>query len=182
MFDWKILAASFAALLVVSSVLVGGFGFSDVLDQLQDWMGESPLGGFVSAPIRSSRAATVVIYPETFQFSLTGADFTSGQSEFTDFTGDVRANLTSDELTFLAKDSSFSVTQPLTEITFDKVILGKLSLEDTEFHVISHDLDTSSRNATLEVIDFSGSITLTADNVQMDGNVSSVRGNGKVIV
>ena len=57
MFDWKILAASFAALLVVSSVLVGGFGFTDILGTLSDWMGESPLSGLVTAPSRGAMRA-----------------------------------------------------------------------------------------------------------------------------
>ena len=182
MLDWKILAASFAALLVVSSVLVGGFGFTDILDTLRDWMGDSPFEGFVTSPLRSSEQASVILYPETFELSLDRTSFSAGDANFTDFSGQMNADLSSGKLEFLQKDTDLTISLSLTEITLDDVSIGKLSLEDTEFHVISNSLDTSGQNATLELSDFSGQITITNERVQMDGNFTSIKGNGKPII
>jgi hypothetical protein len=182
MLDWKILAASFAALLVVSSVLVGGFGFSDILEKLSGWMGDSPLGGLVSAPVRNLKSANVTFYPQSFELALESSSFAAGGAAFTDFSGTCIANLSSDELLFTQKDSDLKVSLPLTEITFEGISLGKLSLEGTDFLVTSNSLDTSGQDATLEVLDFSGRITITSKLVRMEGNVTSVKGNGKEIV
>jgi hypothetical protein len=182
MFDWKILAASFAALLVVSSVLVGGFGFTDILDKLNDWLGESPFGGFVAAPVRAVKPVTVILFPEHFELPLEGVSFSSGDASFEGFSGILTANLSSGTVSLTPGDNQFRVTLPLSELAIDDVRIGKLSLEDTDFHVISHALDTSGENVSLEVYDFSGRLSITQELVRLDGNVTSVRGNGKDIV
>ncbi len=182
MFDWKILAASFAALLVVSSVLVGGFGFTDILDNLNDWLGGSPFGGFVAAPVRATKPVTVILFPEYFELPLDGVNFSAGDTGFEDFTGTLRANLSSETVSLSPGDTLFRVTLPLSDLAIDDVKIGRLSLEDTNFHVISHALDTSGENASLEVYDFSGKLSITQELVRLDGNVTAVKGNGKDIV
>jgi hypothetical protein len=182
MFDWKILAASFAALLVVSSVLVGGFGFPDILDKLNELMGDSPLGGFVSAPIRPTKDVSVIFEPDYFEFSVNSASFEAGDSEFTGFSGSIQANLSSNILAFLPDDSGFRLTRPVSEFTIDGVKISRISYEDTSFHVISDALDTSGQNASLEIIDFSGKIGISRSGIRLDGNVTTVKGNGKDIV
>lgn len=182
MFDWKILAASFAALLVVSSVLVGGFGFSDILDKLQEWMGGSPFGGFVTAPVRDSKPVAIIIFPDTFELSVDKASFAIGDADFQNFTGTIQADLTSDMLTCHQKDTDLKVSLPLSELKIEDVSIGKLYLEDIDFNVISHSLDTHGENSTLEVNDFSGRVTILDELVRLDGNVTAVKGNGKDIV
>ena len=182
MLDWKILAASFAALLVVSSVLVGGFGFGDILEKLREWLGESPLGGFVSTPSKTPVQVAVIIFPRSFEFSLQDSSFTSGDTDFQGFTGTIQANLTSDLLTFSPSDTALSITMPLSNTSIGGVSIGKLSLDGVDFSVISNALDTSGENASLEVYDFSGRLTVNRELVRLDGNVTSVKGNGKEIV
>ncbi len=182
MFDWKILAASFSALLVVSSVLVGGFGFTDILDKLSDWMGDSPLGGLVVAPVRATKPVTVILFPEYLELPLNDVSFSAGDTCFDDFTGMLHANLSSGTLSFSPGDTRLRVTVPLSDLTIDDVKIGRLSLNDIRFHVISHALDTSGENASLDVYDFSGKLGISQKFIRLDGNVTSVRGNGKDIV
>jgi hypothetical protein len=182
MFDWKILAASFAALLVVSSVLVGGFGFTDILDKLNEWLGESPFGGFVAAPVRNTKPVTVIFFPEYFELPVEGVSFSTVDADFEGFTGTLQANLSSNTISFSPGDTQLRVTLPLSDLAIDDVRIGRLSLEDTDFHVISHALDTSGENASLEVYDFSGRLSINQELVRLDGNVTAVRGNGKDIV
>jgi hypothetical protein len=182
MFDWKILAASFAALLVVSSVLIGGFGFTDILGTLSDWMGDSPLSGLVTSPVRSSKEVVVTFQVPSFEASLDSADFEVDDAEFRGFSGTVTANFTSDEIMLAQKDTGFTVLLPLTDITIDDVSMPRLSLEETSFSVVSKSLETSGQNVSLEVTGFSGTLTLTREHVLLDGNVTSVVGNSKDIV
>jgi hypothetical protein len=182
MLDWKILAASFAALLVVSSVLVGGFGFADILDSIRDWMGGSPFGGFISPTARATRQASIVIFTEYFELPVSGVSFSSGGTDFDGFTGTLRANLSSGTASLSPSDTEFRVTLPLDEISIDGVDIGRLTLEDIDFHVISNDLDISGENASLEVYDFLGRLSINDELVRLDGNVTSVKGNGKDIV
>ena len=182
MLDWKILAASFAALLVVSSVLVGGFGFTDILDKLNEWLGGSPFGGFVAAPLRATKPVTVIFFPDYFELPVDGVSFRAGDADFEDFTGTLEANLSSKTISFFPGDTGFRVTLPLSDLAIDDVKIGRLSLEDMDFHVISHALDTSGENASLEVYDFSGKLSINQELVRLDGNVTAVKGNGKDIV
>lgn len=181
MFDWKILAASFAALLVVSSVLVGGFGFSDILGKVNEWMGDSPLEGFVTAPSLSSTPASLTFHPEAFALAVESTDFSSGDLELTSFTGKIKANLTSGELT-LIQEGGFRATLPLTETTIPKVSLDSLSLESATFSVTSDSLETSGQDVSLEFTGFSGDVTMAPTHITLDGNFTSIVGNGKEII
>jgi hypothetical protein len=180
MFDWKILAASFAALLVVSSVLVGGFGFGDILGKLKEWLGESPLGGFVTAPVRGSRQAEIVLTGDVLEIPLEGTDFSIGDAEFRGYTGSIRADFPNDRLEFVS--GSGSVAFPYRGLTIGDMSLGSLTLEDSDFHVLSEGLDTSAEGATLEVQGFTGSLSVGDSSITLDGNVTLIRGNGKDIV
>jgi hypothetical protein len=182
MLDWKILAASFAALLVVSSVLVGGFGFQDILEKVNEWMGDSPLSGLMTAPAAGSRQASVTFYPDSFELSLDDASFTAGDARFKAFTGKLVANLTSDEIELIQGDTDFRATLPLTTASLEDISIPKISLEKTSFSVSSRSLETSGQGVPLEVLNFHGDVTITGDHVLLDGNVTSVTGNGKEIV
>ena len=53
MLDWKILAASMVALLVISSLFIGGGGVRDslssILDKISEYLGTSPFSGFLTS-------------------------------------------------------------------------------------------------------------------------------------
>jgi hypothetical protein len=181
MLDWKILAASFAALLVVSSVLVGGFGFQDILSKINDWMGDSPLSGLVTAPKLGSKQASITFFPKDFELTLDKASFTAGAVEFKAFTGTLKANLTSDELD-LIQEGGFRATLPLTSASIEGIPISKISLEETSFSVTSKSLETSGQGVPLEIVGFSGDVTITSEHIELNGNVTSITGNGKDIV
>jgi hypothetical protein len=182
MFDWKIMAASFAALLVVSSVLVSGFGFGGIIDTLKDFLGDIPFEGLVTSPVRATSQANVTFHPSSFSLGLDSASFSVGQASFTGFSGTISADLSTDNLSIVQKDSDFSVSLPLTEVKIGQAAIGSIHADDTSFTVDSDSLETSGQNASLDVLDFSGSVRITASLVELSGNVSSVKGNGKAIV
>lgn len=181
MLDWRILAASFAALLIVSSVLIGGLGFTDVIDKVRDWLGGSPFGGFVEFPEAGSKEATIIIYRTPFSFSPSaGINATIGDAVMTDFSGTVSADFTDLKLTFA--EGGFAVSFPISNITLEDVSISRISLDVSDFAVKNEDLETSAENGTLEISDFAGRIEFRDTRATLIGNVSVVKGNGKQIV
>lgn len=185
MLDWKIMAASFAALLVVSSVLVGGSGIpgiSGILDKVDDWMGDSPLSGFITSPVRGSKQASLILYEDPFTLPVSDISFKTGGSSHSGFSGNILINRSSEKLTFSQSDSSFRIEMPLTNLTLNNVKIGRMSLEETKFSVLSSALDTSGESADLDFSDFSGVVELSSQKITLNGNFSSITGNGKPIV
>ena len=184
MFDWKIMAASFAALLVVSSVLVGGFGFTDILDTFKDFLGDVPFEGLVTSPLGggASKSAMVSFRADSLSLDLERAEFTADSTSFTDFSGNLQANLTNDVVSLSQIDTDLKISIPLTEVIIQEASLDSLSLADTSFTVSSDSLETSGSNTSLDITGFSGQIKVTSDIVELSGNFSSVRGAGKAIV
>jgi len=181
MFDWKILAASFAALLIVSSVLVGGLGFTDIVDSVRDWLGGSPFGGFVDFPEAGSKAASVTIYSTPLTLDLDSPiNASMGDASLTGFSGILISDLNKSTLSF--KNDDFTLTFPTSNTTLDKIMIGKLVLTNADFSVINDDLETSADNGTLDLSDFSGKITFMDDMTIMSGNFTTINGNGKQIV
>jgi len=181
MFDWKILAASFAALLIVSSVLVGGLGFTDIVDSVREWLGGSPFGGFVDFPEAGSKAAAVTIYSSPLTLDLNKPiNATIGDVSITGFSGTLISNL--DDSTLLFKSDTFTLTFPVSNTTLDNIMIGKMFLESADFSIMNGDLETSAENGTLEISDFSGRIIFTETAITLSGNFTSISGNNKQIV
>jgi hypothetical protein len=182
MFDWKILAASFAALLVVSSVLVGGSGFTDIFDRLRDFLGGSPLSGLLTAPVGGSRQASVTITQDTMALALESHGFKVYEAEFKDFSGTMNVDFGAEALAFSPSGSSTQVSFPLKAMALEDIKISSLDLEETDFMVVSDGLETSGKEAGLVIRNFSGSITILEGSVRLSGNFTSIEGNGKVIV
>ena len=181
MFDWKILAASFAALLIVSSVLIGGLGFTDIVDNVRDWLGGSPFGGFVDFPEAGSKEAAVIIYKTPFSFSPEDPiNVTIGEAEMSGFSGSISADFEKLSLKFSA--DGLMLTVPISNITIDGISIGKLALNPSDFSVKSDNLETAAENGTLEMTNFVGSIEFRDTRATFTGNFTTVKGNGKQIV
>jgi hypothetical protein len=181
MLDWKILAASFAALLIVSSVLIGGLGFTDIVDNIRDWLGGSPFGGIVDFPEAGSKAASVTIYSTPLSLLLDSPiNATISDASMTGFSGTLESDL--DESTLSLISEGFTLSFPLSNTTLGDIVIGKLLLENSDFSVMNEDLETSAENGTLELSDFSGEVTFTKGMTTLSGNFTSIKGNNKQII
>ncbi len=180
MLDWKILAASFAALLVVSSILIGGLGFTDIVDNIKEWLGGSPFGGIVDFPEAGSKEATVIIYATPFSFSPDDPiNATIGGASIEGFSGIVSADF--EELSLTFSTEGFRLSFPISNITLD-VSVGRLEITNSDFAVKDGELETSAENGTLEISDFVGSMEFRDTRATLTGNFTMVKGNGKQII
>ncbi len=181
MLDWKILAASFAALLIVSSVLIGGLGFTEIVDNIRDWLGGSPFGGIVDFPEAGSKEATVIIYSTPFSFSPDNPiNATIGGASVEGFSGIVSADFETLSLAFSSE--GFRLSFPISNITLEDVSVGKLDITNADFAVKDGELETSAENGTLEISDFVGSMEFRDTRATLTGNFTMVKGNGKQII
>jgi hypothetical protein len=186
MLDWKILVAAFAALLIASTVLVGGFGgfgLTDIFDNIGDWLKSSPFGGFFEAPVASTHQVGITLKPEIYTLKTSSSINLSIDSiDFVDFNGNIEADFQEKTLIFTEANTPLNIKMPLQNITIHDIRVDKIFLEGTDFSVSSDQLETTGENGTIEIYDFSGEIRFSPDFVGLYGNVSMVKGNNKDIV
>jgi hypothetical protein len=186
MLDWKILGAAFVALLIASTVLVGGaggFGLTDIFDRIVEWLKSSPFGGFFQTPLAATHEVDIMLYPGTYTLKTgSSINLSVDSTSFMEFNGDIEADFESKSLTFKESGTQFSIRMPLQNLTIPKIKVSKIFLQSVNFLVSSDQLNTTGENATLEIADFSGELRLGPDSVMLQGNVSMVKGNSKDIV
>ena len=186
MLDWKILGAAIAALVIASAVLAGGasgFGFTEIFEQIGEWLKSSPFGGFFQTPVASIHEVDVTIYPKVYTLKTgSNINLTVDSISFVDFNGDIEADFETKTLVFKESATSFNIEMPLQNITIPNIKVSKIFLQETDFLVSSDQLDTTAENATIEISDFSGELRFTPNFMQLQGNVSMVKGNNKDIV
>jgi hypothetical protein len=188
MLDWRILGASFAALIVISAVFLGGTGSSEdtatskggvgdilsgIIEKIQGWFSGSPFGGFFEQPVARSSTVQVVLYPDEFQLKPESAvDLSAGQTLVTGFTGTLDANFVNQTLTLSEEGSSLKVTLPLDSVVLEEIRITSLTLSGMKFEIVPN---MTSGNGTLEMANFLGRMEFNSDSIDMFGNVSKLR-------
>lgn len=178
MIDWKILAASFVALLVISSVFIGGFGIrdmlSDLLGKVTGYLGASPLDNVFpsSSPSEEGEQAVALLLYKP-QLTLTpdaAVTITAGDTVLKGFTGTIDMDFENQTLTLTSND--LTITFPLREALVESLTLATLDLEDTKFE-IPPDLTTDS--GTIHLSSFSGRATITPEGLHLEGSLALLR-------
>jgi hypothetical protein len=174
MIDWKVLASAFIALLIVSFILLEGFGatsiFSGTINSLGEWFGSSPFGGIV--PDAGGKRVTIRLYPTNITLEPDGeVDISTKTSTFTGFRGSININLEDRIMTLSEEGSKFKAMIPSNNVTISGFRLAKLSLEETKFDI---EPDITADNGTIEIKDFFGTCTTRADVLELQGNVSAL--------
>ena len=182
MLDWKILAASFAALLFVSSMLVGDFAirdlFTTVSEQLGEWLGNSPFGGMFTATKPQVTDADVIdleMRPETFTLipdQPVNISFDSG--EITDFSGSIDVNYETKVIILDETNSDLIIKMPLETIKISGLSITKMDLKDIDLDLTTGSWDLTSKNGSIEIHGFLGTGEITPSMIIMQGNVTKL--------
>jgi len=174
MFDWKILGATFAALLVVSTLFLGGFGipdfFSDILEKISQWLGSSPFGGI------QGKTIPVKIRIQPTQFVLSPAkpiNITLDSFEMENFQGEMEIYFQNSTLIFTQE--KLRIESNLQNFIIPEVQIQKLWLQ-TSFQVSAQGSNITSDNGTLEVWNFKGVLSLENKTIYFSGNVTKIKG------
>jgi len=176
MLDWKVLASAIIALLVVSFILLEGFGattfFSGTISSIGEWFGSSPFGSIV--PGSEGRRVTIRLYPENLTLEPEGeVEISTKTSTFTGFKGSINMNLEDRVMTLSEEGSTFRAMIPSSNVTISGFRLSRLSLEEAKFDI---EPDITTENGTINIRDFVGTCVTKADALELEGNVSALAG------
>lgn len=179
MLDWKILGATFAALLVVSTLFIGGFGiedfFSDIFEKLSEWLGTSPFG-------TTSRTTYVefILYPKELSFTVEKpVNITLDSFKVENFLGDVSISFINDTISL---QSNSLVINTHTQ----NLIIHTLQLKNLKalckFQVFGPSSNITSENGSIEIYNFLGTLSLSNHTLYFSGNTTRIKGEDWEIV
>ena len=182
MAEWKILAASFATLLVISTLLVGDFGirdaFSGIVDKINNWLSGSPFGGMIEIPEGTAVKVDMFLNPKNFTFEPNNLNITANSVDFSGFSGKLDIDYSESKITMTQTGTGMKIETPINEIIVEGIVIPKITLADTKFSVMTEQSNISTQNDSVEINGFSGTAIINAQGIELLGNVSSIKGNG----
>lgn len=183
MLDWRMVGASFAALVVVSSIFAGsasgaGSGVTDILsniiNQIQDWFKSSPLEGVLggATPHTKQIHTTVYIYPDSITIEpVQPLEFSFQDISFQNFEGEINANFADNELSFNVKDSDLQLNASTGSLVLEDLEIMSLQVTESKFSI---EPNMTADNGTLNMKGFSGMAFLGTDHIKLEGNFTSL--------
>lgn len=183
MLEWKILAAAFSALIVISMVLVGNSDLKDrfgsIVGKLSDWLGGTPVslpGGIGKS---SSSIVSVTLYPNNFTLNPdTKLNLTLGDSYFENFNGQVSFDFQANKIYLKEKSSSFTVSSPIQDFVMQDFKISRLTLSGMKFTVQSVQSNITNENGSLDIQGFQGIFSVGNSSINLYGNVTKITGDG----
>ncbi len=182
MLDWKILGGVFAALLLVSAVLVSSSKtsdfFSDLSRNINEWLKKSPFGGFFEIPVKSVNPVEFTFYPEQFELKPDNiVNITLDNTSIFNFKGVFNLNFKENKFEIKEAGSNLIISPNNAGFVINDLNIGKLSLLNMKFDVQSQNVNITVENSTVEIFDFIGNGMIEGNGIKLIGNVSKVKGD-----
>lgn len=182
LFEWKILAAVFAVLIVLSTAVVSNTGMKDffmnMTGNLGGLMGESPFGSLFSTPQKEVNRVEIKLITGNITLNMeTAVNVSVGSSNLENFRGAIILDFNEKSSRFRPLGSDMHIDMELQETVIRNVRIQKLSFDAIDFVITSEKTNISGSGERLEIHDFSGDIIIT-DHVLLSGNVTKAK-NGK---
>lgn len=170
MLDWRILAASFVALIVIVVGLAGNLKVPESLADLANpfsFIGSLPLAG-------ESEIVTVTFYPEgSYKIEPQGAVNISAEGlVLSDFRGSITADFAGGKVILDEADSSLNLELGMRDVAIDGLRLGKASLAGVRLAVATGNWNYTSANGTVEFTGFLGTGAIGTDSITLNGNAT----------
>jgi hypothetical protein len=179
--EWKILAAIFAVLIVVSSALVSNTGIKDIFmnstGNLGDWLKGSPFSSLFPTPEKTVYQVRVELISSNITLSMESpVNITSEGANMQNFRGLISlrfaGNATSAE--FMPAGTDFRFDLSLKETRIENVKIANMILDNVGFIINSENTNITATDDRIEIYDFCGTVTIK-DSVVLDGNFSRVK-------
>lgn len=183
MLEWKILAAIFAVLIVLSSALVSNTGIKDFFMNSTTGFGDditsgSPFDWFsslFSTPGKGSHAVEITLMMANLTLPIEApVNITAGGSSLTNFKGTVNLDFIKNSSTFIPDGSDLQIERGLEETRIPDVSIPKMIIRGIDFVVTSESTNITGDDDNIEIYDFIGDILVT-DHILLTGNVSRVK-------
>jgi hypothetical protein len=184
MFDWKIIAAVFIALLVVSYIVIGVPGISEFFGNIASGAGNllegSPFGGIFSSGAAGGRLVEVTLYPDGFTLEPelpVNVSFGDG-TLIEGFKGGIMVDLNNGTISMSQEGSSLVISPKLNMVWIYGLKISRIGLDNITASVKSGDAETSIEDGALEITGFLGEARITRNDIKLIGNVTLVKGDG----
>ncbi|MBI4182346.1 MAG: hypothetical protein HY520_05255 [Candidatus Aenigmarchaeota archaeon] len=175
MLDWKILAASLVALLVISSLFLGAFGIQDffggIAEQIGRYTGADPLANLPAGDAPEEEPTlTLVLRPASFALTPSApATIRSGETVISGFAGDMAFSFQNQTATLRSKD--IQIAFPLVSVEVTSLRLARLQAEAVPFSLPP---DVAADEGALDLRGFSGRATATPEGLTLEGSADSL--------
>ena len=171
LFEWKLLAAVFAILIVASSALVSNSGVKDIFLNSTGSIGDMfniPFGSLFSTPTKTTSFVTIRIFTGSMNLVLDNpTNITTPDSSIDNFRGSILFDFENNRTYLMPADSDLRMNLRMEDYSISGVSIQELVMDDVGYVV-------KSEMERIEIHDFLG--TFSIDNgVVLEGNVSSVR-------
>ena len=182
MLEWKILAAIFAVLIVLSSALVTNAGIKDMFMNTTTGFGDftegSPFDWFsslFSTPAKGVNTVSIKLTLNNITLPFESpVNITAGKSALLNFKGNIELDFGDNSTSFQQAGSDFQFETEMAETRISGVGIQKMVLQGVDFVVTSEGNDITGTDDKIEIYDFFGDIEIT-DSVLLTGNVSRVK-------
>lgn len=177
MFDWRVLAASFVALLFISGIFITGFGIKDFFtnlgEKISEWMKSSPFEGFFSTTPKKIHKVEIIIRPKNIQLHpQEGISMRSNIFNIENFYGIVNISFFKKRIFLKETQTGLDFNAPLVNIEIEKIRLKSLIVNNVSFEVKP---DIKTNMGTIEITDFSGKCLIDENSLILIGNVSILK-------
>jgi len=175
MLDWKVLASAFIAMIIVTIIMLEGFGASSFLSGgmsfISEWFGSSPFGGLVSGGSDGKQVTVTLYQPNLTLRPQEEVEIETVTVNISGFVGDIHADFDSKILVLYESGSDLKVAFPLKNIRISGFKINKLQLENSNFMI---EPNITTDNGTIEMKDFFGTVTTKTNGLEFQGNVSEL--------
>ena len=172
MIDWKMLVSAFAALLVVSFVLMSGCGLDGLLsgaaDSVGDWFGSSPFGGLLGGD--SIRHVEVTLCPDSIKLMPEDdVNISSPSANFSGFGGGLE--LSPDSAVLSDPASGFRAEIDPEGMSISGLELEKMDIADVYFSIKPN---ITAENGSITIEGFLGNAMVEDSCLRLEGNVTGI--------
>lgn len=182
--EWRILAAVFAILIVLSSALTLNTGLKDFILGLGGNLGDLFRGSPLSPGISLAAGQIPVeirLYGENITLSLDSpVNITSGGSAIENFRGSAIFNLTGRSSVLIPAGSDARITMETKDMLIRGVSIPLLRLSGIDFSVTSEQTNITTPKGDIEIQGFSGDMR-ASNFLMLFGNVTKVKDDKWVI-
>ena len=172
--DWRIIAASFAALIVIVSLLFNGVGgnFSGIFKNVGGWLSSSPFSGFVVTPEAKTHSLDLILYPEQITIKPdSDVNISIKGTKIDNFLGNINVNFKEGKITFEQEKTSLKFESAIESMEIDGFKVSSFYVDNMQLKILP---DTVSNNGSVQMKNFNGKLIITEANIQFSGNVSKV--------
>jgi hypothetical protein len=147
--------------------------FSDLVNGIKNWLGNSPLSGiFSSKP--SNMEISLTFYPGDFNLNYEDSiNISSETAGIDNFRGTFEIK-PSEGFMLKQKNSDLVIQLKTENLTINNIRINEISLENTKLNLVSGNWNETSENGSIMIKNFVGKAFISRNKIEMTGNVSSL--------